>query len=290
MKIVLLLSLCLSLRGACLPVGASRITASDIAAAVPAFAQLAPDTQMSLTPAPGVRRTFTVAELNQRLTLAGLEASATEPVCFERPMREIGEDELREAMLTVLPAGSDVRVVGTARIAVPTGTPVFPMEGLRGGVWRGHVEYEPNRRFAFAVTVDVRTPFTRVVATEAIRAGERITASKLRVDSGVGEPSPVEYASSLEEAANRVARRSVRAGAPVERSALGQARAIARGDTVQVDVVSGGAVLRFDGIAENAAAHGDVTPVRNPETGKIVHVRVMEDGRALLRLSNGRSE
>jgi flagella basal body P-ring formation protein FlgA len=50
-------------------------------------------------------------------------------------------------------------------------------------------------------------------------------------------------------------------------------------------VISGGAMLRFEGIAEAPAVAGALVPVKNPDTGKIVHARIDREGHARLNLS-----
>lgn len=282
MKIGVALAAVALANGACLPVRGGRITVGDVAAAVPAFGQLPAEMEMSFAPLPGSMRVFAAAELNQRLVRNGLTGVVSDPVCFEWPMRKLGQDEVRDAMLSVLPGGTEVSVNLAADTFVPPGKVVFPADGLRNGLWRGYVEYDPPRRIAVSARVDVRAPFARVIATEAIRAGERIVAGKLRVESGVGEPSRTDYAESLDDVVGRMARRFIRAGSPVERSAIADAPAVARGDAVPVDVIVGGARLRFEGIAERAASAGELAVVRNPSTGKIMHVRVDEQGRGVL--------
>ena len=103
--------------------------------------------------------------------------------------------------------------------------------------------------------------------------------------TGMSEPVRGQYVDNLQDAIGRVARRLIRADAPVERTALGEARVVARGDAVQVDVVSGGATLRFEGIAQAPGAAGTLVPVKNPDTGKIVHARLDSEGHARLDLS-----
>jgi flagella basal body P-ring formation protein FlgA len=284
MKILVVLALSVVAQGACLPVRGGRITAADVAAAVPLFTQLPPDSELIFAQMPGTTRVFTAAELNGRLSRNGIDGSVTEPVCFAWPMSTLNEDELRTSMLSVLPPDSEL-TIDAANLTAPPGPIVLPIGGLRNGMWRGYVEYEPRRRFPVSVRVDVRAPFSRVIATEAIRVGERIAESKLRVETGVAEPSVRDDASSTSEVAGRVARRLIRAGSAVERSALGEARVIARGDAVHVDVISGGARLRFQGVAEGTAGVGDLAAVRNPDTGKLVHVRIDETGRARLLLA-----
>lgn len=259
--------------------------AGDIAGAIPAFAQLAPDAALGFAPTPGAVRSFSAVELNQHLSRHGVQQPVTEPVCFEWPMRTLTTDDLRTAMLGSLPEGSEVDVTGPESIAVPPGPLQFPPETLRNGMWRGYVAYDPPRRFAVPVQVTVRVPWNRVVARETIPMGARIAESMVHLESGLSEPMRGDFAEELQEVIGRLARRSIRAGASVERSALGEARVVARGDAVHVEVVSGAAILRFDGIAEAPATAGAFVPVRNPDTGKIVHARVNGEGSARLNLS-----
>jgi flagella basal body P-ring formation protein FlgA len=223
--------------------------------------------------------------MNGRLSRHGVNATIAEPVCFEWPMRTLTDEEIRSAMLSSLPAGAEIDLVSSSRSTVPPGPLEFPIDALRNGVWRGFVLYDSVRRFPVTVQVTARVPWTRVIATEPIRAGERITEGRVQLTSGMGEPSRGQFLENPQEAVGRVAKRFIRAGAPVEAAALGEANVVARGDSVSVEVVSGRAMLRFQGIAEAPAAAGAVVPVRNPDTGKIVHARVDDRGRARLDLS-----
>jgi flagella basal body P-ring formation protein FlgA len=271
--------------GVCLPVQSARITAGDVAATVPAFAQLPAELELSFAPNPGSTRIFPAAELNQRLARYGIQTRLTDPVCFEWPMRTLTAQDVRSAMLAALPPGSEVGLADSFTASVPPGPLVVPTGALRNGTWRGYVQYENTRRFPLSVVVTVSVPWTRVVATEPILAGERITSAKLQVTSGTGEPSRVEYIEDVKEAAGRIARRHIRPGTPVEKSAIGEARLVSRGDAIRVDVVSGGAMLRFDGVAEGSAAAGALVPIRNPGTGKILHARIIGEGHARVDLS-----
>jgi flagella basal body P-ring formation protein FlgA len=146
--------------------------------------------------------------------------------------------------------------------------------------WRGHVEYAPELRYPVEVAVTISAPYKRVVATEPVRVGERITASKLRLETGVGAPERRDTAESIDEVAGRVARRLIPAGSAVERASLGELRVVARGDALELTVVSGHARLRLEGVAMQPGAAGALVAVRVPSTGRVVHARVDEVGRA----------
>jgi hypothetical protein len=197
MKLILLLASAAAGYGACLPVAGGRITAADLAPAVPAFAQLPPELELGFAPNPGLTRVFAPAELNQRLSRYGIQTTASEPVCVEWPMRMITDEDIRSAMLSVLPAGSEIEIASPTQISVPPGPLEFPLNALRNGMWRGYVVYDAPRRFPVTMQVKVSVPWTRVIATAPIRAGERITEANVQLRSGMGDPSGEQFAVSM---------------------------------------------------------------------------------------------
>lgn len=273
------MTLLLALFAACLPVQSDRITAEDVARAVPAFRALPPSQVLSYAPLPGHSRVFPRAELMQRVPAAANDLP--ESVCFEWPMRALPADEMEAAMLSALPAGSSVDVVDTSRWPVPPGRVEFAAAGLKNGLWKGHVAWAAGRKFDVWARVVVKAPFTRVVAVAPIRVGQRIAEASVRVETGSGEPLPPGVASDVSEVVGRIARRLIAAGAGVPAAALDKETTIARGDPVAVQVVAGNARLAFDGVAEGRGGVGDVVPVRNPATKRLVHARVEGPGTAV---------
>jgi flagella basal body P-ring formation protein FlgA len=284
-----------ALFAACLPVQSDRITAADLARVVPAFSRFAPEQVISYSPVPGLMRVFSPAELGQWLSRRNVVLDLKEPVCFEWPMRNVSAEEIRSAMLSALPPGSDVVVSWRAERPLPMGVLRFSLRGIADGRtderdWNGHVEYAPGKRIPVSARVVFRVPFARVVATEPIRAGERITAERLRLEAGTGTPVREGFATTIAEVAGKLATRLLPAGGGIPLASLSEPAAVSRGDAVQVEVHSGNATLRFEGLAQGSGAAGSLVPVRMLDSGRIIHARVAGDGRALLDLTSQREK
>jgi flagella basal body P-ring formation protein FlgA len=270
---------------ACLSVQSDRITAGDVARAVPAFRALPSGKVLSYAPLPGHSRVFPEAELRQRVPDAqDLPAS----VCFEWPMRVLPEQEMREAMLAVLPQGASVKILDAAKHLVPPGPVEFPLTALRSGMWKGRVVWAPGRFSDVWAKVAVEASYARVVAVTAIRSGQRITGSDVRLEAGRGEPVLPGAASDPDRVIGCLARRLVPPGAPVPAASLDCAVAVGRGDPVHVRIVTGNMAIAFDGVSEGRAGVGDLVPVRNPHTKRVIHARVQSRGAAVAELGGSR--
>lgn len=277
------------LASACLPPGSDRITAGDIASAVPAFSQLPPELVLSYAPAPGVTRAFPPAELQSILARHNVTQAAIEPVCFEWPMRQLTSEEVQAAMARAAGADAEIAVLAFTQGAVPRGELIFDRRPLTAAsAWKGRVEYAKGRYFEVWAKADIRVPYTRVVATEAIRPGEKLTEENIRVETGAGPPMAADALRDVNEASGRTARRLIPAGTPLVASALDKHRAVSKGDLVQVDVLSGQARLRFTATAQAPGSVGELIPLRNIDTGKLLQARVQSQGLAVLNLDAGR--
>ncbi|HYO82043.1 MAG TPA: flagellar basal body P-ring formation chaperone FlgA [Bryobacteraceae bacterium] len=253
--------------------------------AVPAFSVLPAALELSFAPQPGHTRVFPPAELKARLARAGVEYNNDRTICFGWPMRLLSAAELRTAMEQGLPNGAEV-ILPDVLPEAPEGKLVFEVAGLARSskLWRGHVEYGPGLRYSLNIPVEVHAPFTRVVATVPLRAGERITAEDLRIETGTGPMPAPGSVEKLEDVVGSVPKRLIPAGSPVLRNSLGAAKAIARGDAIQVTVVSGTARLQFDGTAQQTGTVGSPLAIRVEATGRVLHARLEENGRATLNL------
>jgi flagella basal body P-ring formation protein FlgA len=124
----------------------------------------------------------------------------------------------------------------------------------------------------------------------AIRAGERITGDLIRVETGIGMPASIEMATEPEQVVGKTSRRLLPSGSPIRLDSLEQTATVARGDPMQVDVISGRARVRFDGIAQATAGAGQVVAVRMRDSGRIIHARVSGQGRAVLDVTPAERE
>jgi flagella basal body P-ring formation protein FlgA len=258
----------------CLAVGggSDRILVRDIA---PAFAEaeaLPLDRVVGLAPAPGVIRRFDVAEL-RRIALRLDLPTPDREVCVERSAAPLDPARILAAMRTQLP-DADIELLDYSRFPAPEGELEFLRAGLRGGIWRGAVRYGGRHRMSVWARVKVSVAAVRVVASEDLRACRPIAAESLKLETRDGLPGPEPFPSSLDEVAGRVARRAIRAGTPILSSWLDTPKAVARGETVQVEVREGSAVLQLSAQAQSSGAVGQTIWVINPMSKKKFSARV----------------
>jgi flagella basal body P-ring formation protein FlgA len=77
----------------------------------------------------------------------------------------------------------------------------------------------------------------------------------------------------------KVARRTIRAGTAIRTDWLSAANAVERGETVQVEVREGGAVVQLTGEAQRSGAVGQTIPVLNPMSKAVFKGRVEAKGK-----------
>lgn len=273
----------LATAAACLAVsaGADQILVRDIAAAWPAAAILPLETTVGLAPAPGVERRFDLGELHRIAARFGLPAPARE-ACVVRPAAPPDPSRLLAAMRIALPEAR-IELVDFSRYPVPEGDLVFPPAGLRAAwpdaVWTGYVRYGGGHRAAVWARIQVSVARTRVVASRDLAVGSVIDRVSLRLETRDELPFAEPAASTLDDVAGRVARRPIRAGDAIRTLWLERAKDVFRGDTVDVEVRSGGALLRFPGQALASGSVGQNILILNPETKRRFTARVAARGK-----------
>ena len=273
-----------ALADGCLPAEHDPITARDLAAALPAFARLAPDTPVATAPGPGVRRVFRSIELISFARNHALPLDTAPDLCFELLMETLERDRVLEAMLAALPfPETRIEIVETSLYRVPRGRLEFRREDLGAPAlpdsqvpvtWRGNVVYGANQRFAVWAHVLITARLTRLVAVEAIRRGSTVTGNQIRLETYRGFPNLGDTATSIDQVAGRMATRVIDAGATIRLSHVDRPLDVKRGDTVEVQVKSGAAHLALTGKSESDGRIGDTIAIRNLHSNKIFQARV----------------
>src|ERR1700681_3286414 len=160
LSITLLLAAGTSL-SACALIEGERITAHDLAQAVPAFAVIPGDTRLGYAPAPGARRVFHANDLRRLAIRYNIPQPSDAELCFERAMEPLSRERIIQAMQDVLgSAKARVEIVEISRYPVPPGEIQFIRSALpasTGGavLWRGSVMYNGERRFAIWARVKI---------------------------------------------------------------------------------------------------------------------------------------
>jgi flagella basal body P-ring formation protein FlgA len=276
----------------CVEVEGDRILARDFAVSLPGFSQLPPETQLSPAPMPGMRRFFRPFEV---VALAKRYSVAIDPdasVCFERQTEMLDRDRVLEAMRLALPLPDlKIEIVETSLYPVPRGRLEFRRESLAAPAspsaripveWRGSVIYGENQRFGIWARVLISAPTSCVVAAEALKKGEAIGTSQVRVETADRFPIAGDVAQTVEQVVGRAPMRAVLPGTEIHLGQLIVLPDVNRGDMVEVEVRSGAAHLAFTGKAETAGRSGDTIAIRNLSSNKVFQARVDGKGRAFL--------
>jgi len=266
--------------------GSDYILAKDLAPAFPAMAAVAPGTPLAAAPVPGSPRIFHLPELRRLSARFDARPAPENDICMQRLVAVPDAARLLEAMRRSLP-DARIDILDFSRQPAPEGAFEFPVSGLRqgvaGGYWNGYVRYGSNHRFAVWARVKVLATAPRVVAATELKAGRPIDASQLRVEMREESPVAESGAAAIEEVAGRVARRAIAAGAAIRLGWIEAPKDVLYGDTVLVDVTSGGAHLEFEAVAQGSGSAGQTIAVLNPASKKRFPALVDGKGKVSVR-------
>jgi flagella basal body P-ring formation protein FlgA len=265
---MLLASLALS---GCLAVGAGseHVVAADLAPGFPGLKTIPPETILGFAPVPGVARVFLVPELRAIAARFNLDSPETE-ICVQRPVAPLVPEALAAAMRQELPEAA-IEILDYSHQSAPVGAIEFHRADLRNGpagtFWTGYIRYAGNHRFAIWTKVKVSMKSTRAVAAGDLRPGKPISAGDILIDPRDEFPDG-RIARSLAEVEGKWPRVFVRAGSEIRLDALENPKDVMRGETVRVEVQSGGAHLELEAQAEGSGSTGDTVLVRNTSSNK----------------------
>jgi flagella basal body P-ring formation protein FlgA len=280
---------------ACHAVKSSQITAADLAALLPAFAAISPETPFGYAPQPGSRRNIEPAELTRFAAAHGVAFHGIDTVCFEPLLRELDpltiEVSIRESLKPLGITNADIEIAEFSMFPVPSGPLMFPAESLPAysadatAIWNGFVEHEHNRYPVWA-RVKIQAVQTRIVAANNLRAGQTINAGDIRPEEARGFPTRAAGLKSVSEGIGMMARRYINAGTPIGAADLIEPFDIGKGEMVAVEVQSGAAVLTLEAEAQSDGRVGQMIPLRNVASGRIFRARVTGKRHALLEFSS----
>ncbi|MFQ5766660.1 MAG: flagellar basal body P-ring formation chaperone FlgA [Acidobacteriota bacterium] len=144
-----------------------------------------------------------------------------------------------------------------------------------------------RRRLWVAARMEVQVPL--VVSTTSIRRGETLSPDQFRMD--LADLLALRGRRPLDMKALEVdltARRNIEAGAPLTADLVVRTPVIRQGQRIGLVVRMGGITVRTTGIARRTAAAGDLIPISNAQTGKIINARVVDRRTAVVEVAEGR--
>jgi len=264
----------------CQVIAREMIVARDVAAVVPAFAQVPADFPLGYVLSSGEPRILRGADLQRIAKNQKLDLDQVPDVCFVRETFVPQPEQIRDAMLATLKIdGAKIEILSFSQHPAPAGELVFPRNGIQPSaqsevLWRGYVRYGDNLTFPVWAKVRITATITRVVVAAEIPAGKPIQASQVRLESLEGSPLDETLASSVDEVVGLISRSSLHAGSAIRKAQIERPPDVARGDLVTVQVFAGAAYLKLEGRAESAGVTGSTILVRNLSSGKDFRAQV----------------
>jgi len=278
---------------ACKPVEGDRILGMNLAETLPAFRAMPPETLLGTMPPPGSKRTFHAAEMASLAQRFSIRLDSPEEVCFEWPMESLGRDRIVQAMHESLQdSAARIEIAETSMYKVPRGRLEFSRETLGKPaspsqkdpvLWRGDVLYGGDHRYAVWARVRVKVPCDRIIAVEALKPGLPIDPRQVRREQGECFPALQGAGQLSSPSSGLVASRAIAAGSEIRPELLVPPNDVDRGDTVQVEVLSGAARLAFTAKAESGGRSGDFVAVRNPSSNRIFRARIEGKNRVVVQ-------
>lgn len=279
---------------ACTPLDGDRILGKHLAAALPAFRAIPPETVLGSAPPPGSTRTFHVLELASLAQRYSIRLESPTDICFEWPMESLDRGRVLQAMRESLQdPDARIDITETSLNAVPHGRLEFPLETLGKpafatqrdpALWRGEVVYGDDHRYAVWARVRVTVPCERIVATEALKPRQAIDSREFRVEHSdcfpsLDGPERTPTVSLL----GMVPLRTIAAGSEIRPEFLTRPNDVNRGDTVHVEVVSGAAHLVLIAKAESGGRSGDFIIIRNPSSNRTFRARIKDKDQVVVQ-------
>lgn len=278
---------------ACTPVEGDRILGKHLAAALPAFRALPPETVLGSMPPPGSQRVFHASELASLAQRNSIRLDSPADVCFEWPMESLDRAHILQAMHESLKdADARIEITETSLNLVPRGRLEFPLETLGKpalpaqkdpALWRGEVVYGRDHRYAVWAKVRVIVSCERVIASEALKPGQPIDPKQVLVERGECFPSLDRSGQKPASVPGMVPVRVIATGSEVRPEFLTRPNDVNRGDAVHVEVQSGSAHLALVAKAESGGRSGDFITVRNPSSNKTFRARIKDKDQVVVQ-------
>jgi len=273
----------------CTAVEGDRITAGDLARAVPAFASVPPGEEIGYSPIPGVRRYFYYPELHRLGLQYNVDGLPTEAqACIERVMETLRPENVIDAMRKALDdPQAHIDILELSRFPIPHGDLEFDRSNLPVGtdgavVWRGVVRYAGGRKFGVWASVKLRVQGYRVVATENLSAGKPVQGAQVKLEPAAVYPVPRTAPLTLDTVIGSNMRVPVLAGGVIAPGMIDAPKEVERGDVVQVEVQSGAALLKLEATADTAGRHGEPIKVHTLANGRSFSARVAGKDRVVV--------
>lgn len=260
----------------CVAIEGARILGKHLAAADSRLSVLPPEQPFGFAPQPGASRTIQPSELMRWARQQGVTLPAMSPVCVTVETTVLEPSALEQAVRQALrvPPAAAVSIVDYSRWPISRGTleftapPSIPYSSRSetGQLIRGVVRYGNRLTQPIWARVKVEVDQQVIVAVESLAPGKPIAERSIRLEHYRGFPLPAEFPAQIADVAGWAPRKTIAPGTRISRANLTAALVVEKGQTVDVDVVSGSARIKFAATAQTSARQGDRIILENPTT------------------------
>jgi flagella basal body P-ring formation protein FlgA len=291
MMLFLLLAATAPMSG-CVALQHDHILGRDLAAAVPAFAALSPESDFGLAPLPGSMRVFPARELKRIAVERGIQAGFANDVCFVWVAKPLTQGALLDAMTKSLaPRRVSIEILDQSSWPAPIGDICLPRSSMSlssAGIalWRGYVNYAGTRRFDIWVRARISVKENHLVTIAKIPAGHVLSATQFKSDPYDGAFKRDEPFTDADQVVGLIAKFDISPGTLLTKRLLDVPHDIERGDALTVIAETGRARVEAQCIAEESGRAGDIIPVHNARSGRRFRVLIQARGKAVIASSD----
>lgn len=207
------------------------------------------------------------------------------------PGETLTRDQIAAAMKAALNPNVAVEILDWSKFVPAAGRLEFTIASLPHPpadrpnsplTWRGRLY--PDHGSSASVWATVRLTETRTWLVSAGAISARVPIEPAQIESKTGPRFPLgpQPLSDISDIAGRVARRSIPAGRVLFPEMFEDPPAVARGDAVRVEVLSGAIRLAFDARAETGGRPGDSILVWDPASQKRLKAKVNAKGKVTI--------
>jgi flagella basal body P-ring formation protein FlgA len=218
------------------------------------------------------------------LLLLAADVPATHPLDRETVLRAMRKT------LDARPerADANIEIVDLSHFPVPDGDIEFDWKGLTPPAsgqgparWRGFVRHDVDHTYSIWAVVRLTALCNRILAVQAIRPGDPITASQLQEEPYEGFPSEG-CNGSVSNVIGKVATRTIQANTPITGVMLALPASVLKGEQAVAQYRDDQVSLTLPVIVERNGRIGDVIPVSNPVSHKILLAQVVGQGKVVI--------
>jgi flagella basal body P-ring formation protein FlgA len=190
-------------------------------------------------------------------------------------------------------ADANIEIVDLSHFPVPDGELEFDWKGLTPpgpgqstARWRGVVRHNVDHTYSIWAVVRLTVPCKKIIAIQTIRPDEPIMASQLQEESYDGFPSD-SCDEGVGNVIGKVTTRTISANMAIVSGMVAPPAAVLKGEQATAEYHGDAVWLSLPVIIERSGRVGEVIPVLNPVSHKVLLAQVTGQGKVSIEGATG---